>query len=310
MGIGYLFLAVSAVAGATKAYCGKKSSEFIKNETDAVRINFMRMVLCVAFGIIVVAISSRSFSLAVGPSVVWLSFMGGSMTAMFTVCWLLAVRKGALVMVDVFVTAGVMLPLLYSCIVLRESIRLVQWIGFVLLIGSVFLMCSYNNSVKPRLKLSSVILLILCGLCNGLTDLSQKLFAVYGNGVEASVFNFYNYLWAAVVLGLVSFFTRKKSRNPKTEGLLSSGEKTEETFPFRKILPYVSVMAICLFLASYFKTMAASRLPAVLLYPLAQGIALILSAVMAATLFKERMNIKSIAGISLALVAFIMINVL
>lgn len=69
-------------------------------------------------------------------------------------------------------------------------------------------------------------------------------------------------------------------------------------------------MAICLYANSYFKTLASEHLSAVLLYPLNQGCALILSAVMAAVLFRERLTAKAVFGILTAFAGLLIINVL
>ncbi len=70
------------------------------------------------------------------------------------------------------------------------------------------------------------------------------------------------------------------------------------------------VMAICLFLNSYFKTLAAEYLDTVLLYPLNQGLALVLSTVMATALFREKLTTKAIFGILTAFAGLIIINLI
>ena len=70
------------------------------------------------------------------------------------------------------------------------------------------------------------------------------------------------------------------------------------------------MMALCLFANSYFKTLAAGYLSAVLLYPLNQGCALILSAFMSATLFKEKLTLKAVIGMITAFAGLLIINLL
>ena len=66
----------------------------------------------------------------------------------------------------------------------------------------------------------------------------------------------------------------------------------------------------CLFANSFFKTLAAEHLDAVQLYPLNNGGAVILSLLMAAIFFKERINARCIIGICLSFGALLMINFL
>ena len=73
---------------------------------------------------------------------------------------------------------------------------------------------------------------------------------------------------------------------------------------------YILLMALFLFANSYFKTLAAKHLSAVLLYPLNQGFALILSALMASVFFKEKLTAKAVIGIVTAFIGLLIINLL
>ena len=142
-----------------------------------------------------------------------------------------------------------------------------------------------------------MLILILSGVANGITDLSQKLFIKQLPSCDVGVFNFYTYLFAALTLSVVCLFIRR------TEG---SGDGKA----FIKVIGYIAVMAVCLFINSYFKTLASRHLDAILLYPLNQGAVLILSVLMSAVFFKEKPTAKCIVGIVLAFIGLIIINVL
>jgi multidrug transporter EmrE-like cation transporter len=69
-------------------------------------------------------------------------------------------------------------------------------------------------------------------------------------------------------------------------------------------------MSLCIFLHSYCSTAAAGYLPSYQLYPLMQGSALILSMLMSAVCFGERITVRSICGIVSAFAAMLCINLL
>ena len=77
---------------------------------------------------------------------------------------------------------------------------------------------------------------------------------------------------------------------------------------FRHTWGFILMMAICLFMNSYFKTLAATHITATQLYPLNQGVSVILSLSMSAIFFKEKINGKCILGICLAFIALLLIN--
>ena len=114
---------------------------------------------------------------------------------------------------------------------------------------------------------------------------------------STAIFNLYTYIFAALTLLLALLLSPKKN---------SSEDKTN----INKFIGYIIVMAIFLFVNSYFKTLAAKHLNAVLLYPLNQACGLILSSLMATFLFKEKMTIKGIVGILTAFAGLLIINLI
>ena len=56
--MGYVFLALALIAGATKGYCGKKTSGFVSGFRDSMLANMIRMLLCIA---IVLEITAKLF---------------------------------------------------------------------------------------------------------------------------------------------------------------------------------------------------------------------------------------------------------
>ena len=69
-------------------------------------------------------------------------------------------------------------------------------------------------------------------------------------------------------------------------------------------------MAVSLFLNSYFMTMAAAGIPSAQLFPLDRGVSIILSGLMSAVFFEEKLTVKAITGLVLAFVGLLVINFL
>ncbi len=295
--MGYLFLSLALFAGATKGFCGKKMGNFAANTQSAVFLNLVRMLLCILFGIPLMLITEKGFVLDLSAPVLLISALAGVSTAAFVVLWLLAVRKSAYMMLDVFLTLGALLPMLMGYY-FGERIGAWQWAGFAVLVVAVLLMCSYNNQIKTRLTLCALLLLVGCGIASGLSDFSQKLFVRLLPQASKSLFNLYTYVFAALALGAcyLLFFARGK--------LTFDGDARAK----RRIYPMIAVMALALLLNSYFKTLAAERLEAVYMYPLNQGAALVISTLMAALFFGERPNLRCILGILFAFAGLLIIN--
>ena len=305
--MGFVYILLALLCGVTKGYCGKKTSGMIPDFHSAVRFNTVRMLFCIPIGLVFVLSATGGLSsLRTDGRTLLISALGGLATAVFVVTWLLAVRTGAYMMVDVFPTMGVILPVILCRIFFGESIRWNHVAGILVLTAAAYVLCTYNSAIgKPRLTLPSLFVLIVCGASYGLSSFSQKWFRYEsraGSRADVSVYNFYVYLSAAVLLLLCLLFTEKRGK--AGDGAENGGAVK------RKLLLYVSLMSLCIFLHSVFSTYAAGYLPASGLYPLMQGGALLLSMGMSAVCFGEKITARCVLGIVLALGALILTNCL
>lgn len=296
--IGYVFLAIFLLAGATKGYCGKKTSGFLEEYSDAMFINFVRMLFCVVIGFLVMVAQNNLGELKIDFKTLIITLCSGVTTSIFVVTWLISVKRGAYMMLDVFLLIGVAVPIIGSFILYGEPVSLKQFAGFAILFVAVLLMCSYNNSIKEKITVSSLCLLLICGLINGVTDFSQKIFIEMSESANVAIFNFYTYIFSSVTLLVFYLIFKSKNKPARTEnkGLL------------KKIFLYVCVMSTCLYLSSYFKTLSALYIPSATLYPLSQGLALVLSTFMSAIFFKEKLTSKCISGVILTFISLLLIK--
>lgn len=315
--LGYLYVFITILAGLTKGFCGKKTSDYTKEFKDAAFINAVRMVLCFIIGFIVMIISGNLNDLILSPTNFLIAALSGISTAVFVVTWLITVKSASYMLVDVVLTVSVLIPVVFSAIFFNESIHYFQIIGFALLVVSVIIMASYNNSIKTdKLNSKSIVILVICGLSQGLSLFSQKIYTNVNINPSVSSFNFYTYVFSAIILiafYLITVFTQKRKADASNLNNDDIGDNTIKTNPFKtlkKIFIYVAIMACCLYVYSYFSTLASSALPATLQYPLTQGLNLTLSLLMSAIFFKEKITTKSVVSIALTFASLIMINLL
>ena len=292
--MGYLFLAIALMAGCIKGFCGKKISGKVNSLKGVFYINTIRMVLCTVIGFFIV-MSGNINGIKVDSYTLLITAVSGIATALFVASWILCVRKGAYVMIDVFLMMGVGVTVVLCKIFFNEAITLYHGIGFLLLLFGSFVMCSYSSNIKGEFTLKSLVMLIVCGLCNGLADFSQKWFIKAIPDGSIAVFNFYTYVFAAFTLMVFFAVTHKF-------------EKSENDGKSFNIFLVICVMAASLFAYSYFKTMAAKDIDSAILYPLSSGSAIVLSALMASTFFGEKITKKCVAGILVTIAALLIMN--
>lgn len=289
--MGYIFAAFALLSGLIKGFCGKKISGLVSTLKGTFYMNALRMLICVIVGFFI-AMTSGFSVFETDLKVLIIAAVSGVCTALFVVSWIFCVRNGAYVMVDVFLMLGVGITIVLCKFFFYEAVSTNQLIGFILLVIASYFMCSYSSNVKGSFSLKSFLLLIICGVFNGLVDFSQKWFIYSQPEGNLGVFNCYTYLFATIIL-LIAFAIADKT------------EKTPNDAKSFKVCLVICIMAICLFAYSYFKTAAARYISAVVLYPLTSGASIILSAIMASIFFKEKITFKCVVGIIIALGAIV-----
>lgn len=300
--IGYLFLGIALIAGTTKGYCGKKISGKVTSLADTALVNTGRMIFCIIIGILFTILQDGFSALSINPTTLWISIISGVCSALFVISWLFSIKQSAYMMVEVFLLIGTIIPITLSAILFDEKIRWMQGIGIAILFVAVYIMSTYNTTIKGKMSIKAIIPLIIAGVANGFADFSQKMFLKLQDTDVASAFNLYTYIFAAIILLIFYIFLRIRSQKKQ--------EKTNDLKVIRQNWIYILIMSICLFANSYFKTLAGKYISATQLYPLNQGVAVILSLLMASIFFKEKINLKCIIGICLAFIALLFINVL
>ena len=97
--MGYLYTLLSVLSGTAKGYCGKRTSEFVKNPVDGIFISLLRMILCtLAGGLLLLTESVSSFRLTL--DIFLPSLLCAAATSCFVVSWLLCVKNGAYIVID------------------------------------------------------------------------------------------------------------------------------------------------------------------------------------------------------------------
>ena len=303
--MGYLFCALALMMGVTKGYCGKKTGGTVTTLPATMLFNAVRMLICIPIGLVFVLAYTKTLASLQIDGITWLiSIVSGISTSIFVVTWIAAVRTGAYMMVDVFLTLGVAVPIVLCRVFFAEEIAWNHILGIALLAVAAGIMCTYNNKVsKARITPTSLLVLSVCGIANGMTSFSQKWYR-YESCADVSVFNFYTYVFSAAVLLLCCTAVRfvKKEKEP------TPAENRRAVL--KKLAVYVTVMSLCLFLHSLFSTMAGKYLSASMIYPLMQGGSLVLSMLMSAIFFGERITPRCVVGILVTFGALLCINLL
>ena len=284
--IGYLYLFLALVGGLIKGFAGKKISGSVESWKDCLFVNFLRLLFCTMFSAAFLLFDpDGTFALPTTKELP-VYFLSGVCMAAFCVVFMFGYKTAAYMYLSIFGMLGAVFTGLLGNWIYGEPLRIGQWLGMGFLIGAVAIMGKYNKVITMRQTGKVLPLLLLAAVSVSLSDFSQKIYVMEIGG-SAATFNFYTYAFGTLLL--LAFMLLSKGKLSQKQSLLG----------WRHWLLCL-VIAAALFMNSFTKTLAASYLTAAEIYPVLQGANLIASAILAQLLLKERITLRSLAGMFFA----------
>ena len=310
----YLLIVVILALLALKGFLGKKTSFWVQGNADAFLLNLLRMGMCAFIGLALVFFEGARLSLAIEPTMIAICALSGISNVAFLIGWILAIKKNAMVTVDVSLTLGSLIPAILCALLFAEPISIPKMAGFALIIISTVILAGYSKSTLGKGSLSGAIFLAVASVGDGMMGFAQQLFRHYyseggslydGVVYPKSVFHFYTYLFAGLCLAVLYSGYRM---------ICKSGDISKEHINLvkPKALAVILVMALCMFISSYLQTVVSNDygMPSQVLYPIIKGGCLITVNITAMLFFGEKITKRSVIGSLVALAGIIAMNVL
>jgi len=214
---------------------------------------------------------------------------------------------GSLAIYSMFMMLGGMLvPFFYGIVFLGEPLSLGKALGSILLTACVVLQAVWQKEpadttgkADSRQKYRFFLLCMVIFLCNGLTGVVAKVHGISEGAVDAVSFivtycGFISLL--SLVILLLSFCRDREKMRQQSKVMFGS-----------KPLLLVVALGIASYTGSFLHVKAAVHIPASLQFPLVSGGVIVLSSLISAVAFKERLPAKewlSLLGAFVATVLF------
>ena len=293
--MGYLYLLLSKIAAVVKMISVKKCGNIASGAKNSVKINLLRSAGCLAVALIVCCFSGFEKMSAPG---IFMTLLSGVANGVLLWSWILAAASAPMITVEVFcMIGGVVIPLIISPLILNgESVTLLQWIGSLLLFGAMF--CLSKKSASSKITPKSILLMCIAGLSNAGCVISQKFYQSFEGGTVAD-FQLGTFIFTIAVLALILLLMSAFKRDAADE----ASPKLS-----RKALLLITVAFVMTYASQFLATVAAGRIPAAVLYPLAYVISMPLIFFVDVLLFKEKVTLNNVIGIILVTASGILIN--
>lgn len=210
--------------------------------------------------------------------------------------FLLAVGRGSVAISTLFYSCGFVIPTFYGILILKEPTNPIQIVGVALIVVA-FVLSTDKQQEDKRFDIAWLIFALGGLLFSGGIGVVQKQFGLT-EGCSVNIFIFYSFV-CAFVLNLVltvilfAFFKDK----------LNKADNKQLTTAFASALILGAIMG----LANKLNTYVAGVFPSVKTFPVVNGGRIVLTTLLGAIFFKEKISLKQKIGIIIGFVAISMI---
>lgn len=293
--IEYSYLAIILLMKFVQKLYNKKTSVMIKGAVQYLGYGAYRYILSGAMALAFMLITGGSGD--IGLMSFAISALGALALTISIYCSLEAMKSGAIILVSLASSAGLLLPCIFGIFMFDEPMSAWQFIGIGLLLVSAYLLVGYSKKLTGSFTKKTVLLLLGGMLSNGLIMIAQKMFSKYLPDVSVSVFSFLSFGLAGLAM-LILLFPRLINKD---------GREKLASLP-TAAWGYGAILSVALLIINQLATLAGRVIPSAIMFPINDGGGTIIAALTASVCFGEKLTPRSVAGLALGIVSLIIIN--
>lgn len=293
--MGTVYIAIILVCRVAQSLCNKQTSEKISNISRFFKYSAFSQLLSAFLALMLILIAQNGFSCNV--TTLAISSFSGTMLVLGSWFNILALKNGTIALASMFGTAGILIPCIAGIFLFDTPMSPGQWSGVGLFFLAAYFLISSSSRIYSRFSVKAFFLLLGVMFTNGFTMLAQQMFTFYVPNGDVSVFSFLSF-------GIVGVFMLIMSL-AHTETRKADQEETKLT---AKLLCLGTVLSIAVFVINQLATLATALVPPAVLFTFINGGGTIISAIVAALCFHERLTAKSITGIILGVLSMVLVK--
>lgn len=292
--MGTIYIGIIMLCRVAQAFCNKFASNNVNGTGCFLKYTAYRNLLSGMLGLILILIAGTGFKF--NASTVFISLLSGVSLACSTILGIVALRNGTMALTSIFGTAGLLIPVIAGVFLFDTPISIGQCLGIILFFVAAFLLISSSRKIYTGFSFKTLLLLIGVLLAEGSTMLAQQMFAFYVPDGDVSVFSLFSFGIPGICLLLYVLVNTKKY----------SADSNAKLTP--KLLGLGAILSVAVFIINQLATLAASILSPAVLFTFINGGGTIISTIVAALVFKEKITLKSALGVILGIAALLIIK--
>lgn len=276
---------------------GKLASKDTNNRILVYKYSLYGALLSAGIGLLLVLVNQATVTFDFVTLSTSLLF--GVMMSVCQIATLYSLQVTSVAISNMSATVSIIIPCFVGMVFFNESITAGKIIGILIFFIAAYLIIAQNGEEKRSFTMKSLIACLLIFLTSGFGSISMQLFSNYSKGVSDSLFMLYSYIFNSLILFAFILILIKKQ---------NADEASETTVLSKRLLWLGVVKAVTLFFIQQTNVVLANQIPAAVLFPVLQSGALIMGAIVGWLIFKEKLSVKNIIGIALAIGALVLLN--
>lgn len=278
-----------------QAFFNKLSSNEIKNLPMMVSYNAFQNTVSAVLGLVLILIAWQGFKVDV-LTVVIAAFFG---LALFfaTFCSIYAMKSGTVGLTSMFGTAGMIIPIIAGVFLFDTAVAPMQLAGLALFFLSAWLLIGSSRKIYSNFNFKTLLLLIGALVANGGTMLAQQMFTAYVPEGDVSVFSFLSF---GIIAVLSAVFGRIL--------LVTGSVKKEEAKLSKSLIVCGVALAAAVFVINQLATISTQLVSPVILFTFINGGGTIISTLVAAVVYKEKISKRTALGIIVGIASLVIIK--
>lgn len=301
-----IYISIILLFRVVQAVFNKMASNEVENIPTVLVYGAYRNAISAAFGLMLVLISGNGFGL--GATGLLISLCSGVMLSVSGYCGIMCLKTGTVSVSSIFSTAGILIPIIAG-VFFGIPVSAVQCVGLALFFVSAFLLIRDSRNTTGKFTAGAFFLLVGCLFAEGLTMLSQQAFTKYVPDGSVSAFSFITFCIAALSnLIMFAFFRNKKIPVPGEEKPDPPAAPAQSVKFSRRLIISGFALAVAVFVINQFATMSTALVPPVILFTFINGGGAVISTVVAAIMYKEKLTPQKIAGVAVGIASLVIVK--
>lgn len=290
----YFLILIAAILFTIQTVCFKEfTKRYMKNMASYFLFNFLYFSVIS----IILIIAAGGVHPLHAPTV-YLGITFGSLFIIAILSYMKAMETGSLSYAALFFSFGILVPTLVGLIFWNEKLGLLQLGGLILLLSTLYIMNTPAAGEDKKVNTKWFIFCIIAFLTNGGLMTIMKEHQTLLPGIETREFLFLSFGTAALLSILIFGWYKLRSKQAVDVSHLKG--------PFFWMI--VLGTGITTAFGNLLGMILASRMPAVLQFPMTSGTIILLTTIASMVIYKEKIMRKGIFGLCLGVLAIILLS--